>query len=149
MRIKFNWGTGIFIAIVLMISWIGFLVSKSLGYKINIDSDDYYERGLDHTAQMERIKRSLPYKEEFTLDQYPEYLEIHYPSVFADKPLTGELWFYRPSDFELDLKIEASNLDNNTQKINKQHLKKGIYHLRATLNTGEKSYFFEREIRIK
>ena len=149
MNIKFNWGTGIFITIILMVSWIGFLISKSFEYKINMDSVDYYERGLDHTSQMERIERSIPYESEFSVEIVGDYVQVNYPSFFEGKTVTGELWFYRPSDFELDKKIALSNQNNNTQKIHIQHFKRGRYILRATLNTDVLSYFFEHEILIK
>ncbi len=149
MRIKFNWGTGIFITILVMVSWIGFLMSKAFEYKLNMDSDDYYERGLDHSAQMNRIQRSIPYKDQFIIESTNEFLIINYPSFFNDKQLSGELWFYRPSDSEWDKKIAVSNQDHTIQKINLQHFKKGRYLLRATLNADGLSYFFEKEIIIK
>ncbi len=149
MNVKFNWGTGIFITIIVMISWIGFLINKSFEYKLNMDSDDYYERGLVHSAQMQRIERSIPYKDDFKLELTDDMILIYYPSFFENKNAFGELWFYRPSDFELDIKIAISNLENNIQKIHIQHFKKGRYILRATLNSDSISYFFEHEIIIK
>lgn len=149
MKIKFNWGTGILITIIVMISWLGFLISKSFEYKLNMDADDYYERGLDHSAQMSRIKRSIPYKEEFTVELKDEYISIQYPSFFAGKKASGELWFYRPSDFEMDKKIAVDNHDNNSQRIHNQHFTKGRYILRATVNVNAQAYFFEHEILIK
>jgi hypothetical protein len=149
MKIKFNWGTGIFITIILMVSWIGFLISKAFDYKINMDSDDYYERGLDHTQQMNRIKRSIAYQDTFKVEQSDGFIIIHYPEAFKAEKLKGELWFYRPSDFELDKKIAVSNQMDNSQKIHNQHFKSGRYILRATLNTKDSTYFFEREIIIK
>lgn len=149
MKIKFNWGTGIFITIVVMLSWLGFLVLKSLDYKINIDSSDYYERGLDHSTQMARIERSKIYKADFKSDLIGEEIIIQYPEFFKGKNLKGELWFYRPSDFELDKKIEVYNLDNNIQKIHSKHFTKGRYLVRATLSVDSLSYFFENEIIIK
>ena len=132
-----------------MISWLGFLVSKSFGYKINIDSEDYYERGLIHSAQMERIQRSIPYKNEFSVEQSGDLVSVKYPDFFEGKSIGGELWFYRPSDYELDKKIAASNHDENVQDIHNKHFTKGRYLLRATLQADSLSYFFEREIIIK
>jgi len=149
MKIKFNWGTGIFITIIVMMAWIGFLVSKTFEYKLNMDAVDYYERGLVHSTQMERIKRSIPYKEDFRVELSDEMILINYPSAFEGKTMSGELWFYRPSDFELDKKIAISNQDNNIQKIHIQHFKKGRYILRATLGSEDLSYFFEHEFLIK
>jgi hypothetical protein len=149
MKIKFNWGTGIFITIIVMVSWIGFLISKTFEYKINMDSDDYYERGLDHTSQMNRIERSIPYKNDLSVEFVGDYLQVNYPSFFEGKNSSGELWFYRPSDFELDKKIALTGEDNNSQKIHIQHFKKGKYILRVTLEAEDLSYFFEHEILIK
>lgn len=132
-----------------MVSWIGFLVSKAFEYKINMDSVDYYERGLVHTTQMERIKRSIPYESEFTVEIVDDYVQVNYPSFFEAEKATGELWFYRPSDFELDKNIALSNQDNNIQRVHLQHFKRGRYILRATLNTNDLSYFFEHDVIIK
>lgn len=149
MKIKFNWGTGIFITIIVMVSWIGFLISKAFEYKVNIDTEDYYERGLDHTTQMERIKRSIPYEDGFTIEIIDEYIQISYPAFFYGKNVTGELWFYRPSDFELDKKIALSNQENNIQKVHIHYFKRGRYILRTTLNANDLSYFFEHDVIIK
>lgn len=132
-----------------MVSWIGFLISKSFEYKINIDSDDYYERGLDHSKQMERIQRSIPFKDDYQVEIVGEMILLNYPAFFADRNIKGELWFYRPSDFELDKKIAISNQDNNIQKIHIQHFRKGRYLLRSTIESENLSYFFEHEIIIK
>ncbi|MBN1651540.1 MAG: FixH family protein [Bacteroidales bacterium] len=149
MNIKFNWGTGIFITILIMIAWLGFLISKSFEYKLNMDADDYYERGLDHSAQMNRIKSSIPYKAAFTVELQDEFLIIHYPPFFAGKKASGELWFYRPSDYELDKKIAVDNQEDNIQKIHIQHFTKGRYILRASVTVDSHAYFFEHEILIK
>lgn len=149
MKIKFNWGTGIFIAIIVMIAWMGFLISKAFEYKINIDSDDYYERGLDHTSQMNRIERSIPYKDDLSVEIVGDFVQVKYPAFFKGKNISGELWFYRPSDYELDKKIAVSGEDNNMQKIHIQHFKKGRYILRITLEAENLSYFFEHEILIE
>ncbi|MFH0999713.1 MAG: FixH family protein [Bacteroidota bacterium] len=148
-HIKFNWGTGIFITIIVMLLWLAFLINKSFEYKINIDSDDYYERGLVHTSQMERIKRSLAYQKDFEVELNSETILIKYPSYFENKELRGELWFYRPSDYELDKKIAVSNKESNMQSIHILHFKKGKYLLRATFSADSLSYFFERELIIK
>lgn len=148
MKIKFNWGTGILITIIVMISWLGFLISKAFDYKINMDSDDYYERGLVHSVQMERIQRSLPFKNDFSVEQNGEFVTIKYPHFFESKNISGELWFYRPSDYELDKKIAALNQNKNSQDIHNQHFTKGRYLVRATLQVDSLSYFFEREIII-
>ena len=148
MNIKINWGTGIFITIIVMIAWLGFLIAKSFEYKINIDSDDYYERGLDHSTQMNRIVRSAEYKSEFKTLLVDEYIVVQYPSLFKEELIKGELWFYRPSDYELDKKIFISNDNNNSQKIHIKHFKKGRYLLRATVEMNDSSYFFENEILI-
>ena len=149
MKVNFNWGTGILLTIIVMLVWLAFLVSKTLNYKINIDSDDYYERGLVHSAQMERIKRSIPFQNKFSVELSTDAVLINYPSNFNGKNLIGELWFYRPSDYELDKKIAVSNQDDNSQKIHIQHFTKGRYIVRATFDSDSLSYFFEHEIIIK
>lgn len=145
MNIKWNWGTGIFIAIVLMMSFVGLLVYKSFDYKINKVSEDYYERGLNHTEQMNRVENSKAYADEFFID-YSDVCAVQFPKYFTGKELNGEILFFRPSDYSQDKKFKIE-LDSNAQQvISLEYFIKGKYIVKVTFDTEGEPYYFESDI---
>jgi len=145
MKIKWNWGTGIFIAIVIMMTFVGFMVYKSFDYKINKVSDDYYERGLNHTQHMKRVENSRPFEAEFDVI-YDQDCTVKFPEIFKNKNLSGEILFFRPSDYSDDqsFKIKLDTLAS--QHFALSHFLKGKYIVKATFDSEGKKYYFEKDI---
>jgi len=144
MKIRWNWGTGIFLTVVAMLSFVGFMVNKTFDYKINKVSDDYYEKGLSFSDQMKRIENSLPYKDEFDVI-HTDVCTVHFPEHFAGKKMSGEILFFRPSDFEKDQKFEIDIDTNGNQVFSLDHFYKGRYIVRVTIEDSLE-YFFEKDI---
>lgn len=145
MNIKWNWGTGIVIAIILMMSFVGFLVFKSFDYKINKVSDDYYQRGLNHSEQMNRLENSKPFVNDFSIE-YTDVVSIQFPSFFTHKPIEGEILFFRPSDYSQDKKFQVELDSNARQLVSLDYFLKGRYIIRVTLDSEGIPYYFERDI---
>jgi len=145
MNIKWNWGTGILIAIFLMMSFVGFLVYKTFDYKINKVSEDYYERGLNHSEQMKRVENSRPYAHEFKVD-YTDVCTLQFPTYFIDKEVSGEVLFFRPSDYSQDKTFEIAMDTNGRQLVSLDHFYKGRYIIKVTLSLEEIPYYFESDI---
>ena len=145
MKIKWNWGTGIFIAIVVMMLFVGLLVFKSFGYKINKVSDDYYEKGLHHTEQMNKVKNSAALKDGFDVI-YGDDCTIQFPDFFKDKEAIGTILFFRPSDYSDDRSFQIAIDSLGMQHITLDYFKKGKYIVKVNVKLDRKSYYFEKEI---
>lgn len=145
MKIKWNWGTGIFIAIVLMMMFVGLLVFKSFQYKINKVSDDYYEQGLNHTQQMNKVKNSSALNDDFDVI-YSEDCAIQFPGFFKDKEVVGEILFFRPSDYSDDKSFNIDIDSTGMQHIKLDYFKKGKYIVKVNLEADQIDYYFEKEI---
>lgn len=145
MKIKWNWGTGILIAIIAMMSFVGFMVYKSTDYKINKVSDDYYERGLNHTEQMNREKNSTPYISGFEVINEHQCTVV-FPAFFKNKNAQGEILFFRPSDFEQDISFDIELDTSGQQSFSFDHFKRGKYIVKATFESEGVSYYFEKDI---
>ena len=55
---KFNWGWGIFIVLVLFIAFIGNLVYKSSQVRVDLVSENYYEKEIKYQHQIESEKNT-------------------------------------------------------------------------------------------
>ena len=145
MKIRWNWGTGIFLVVIGMMSFVGFMVHKTFEYKVNKVSEDYYQKGLDYSQHMKKMENSLPYKDEFDV-VHTDVCTIHFPSYFADKKVVGDVLFFRPSDFEKDLKYDIQLDTNNNQVFDLDPFYKGKYIVRVTFDVDTTGYFFEKDI---
>jgi len=145
MKIKWNWGTGILLAILAMMAFVFFLVSKTFEYKINKVSEDYYERGLNHTEQMKSVENTRPYAQEFEVI-YTDDCVVKFPSYFIGKNIDGEILFFRPSDFEHDKRFDIQLDGNGEQAFDLEHFYKGRYIVKVSFKVADKPYYLEEEI---
>lgn len=145
MKIKWNWGTGIFLALIAMMTFVGFLVSKTFDYKINKVSDDYYERGLNHTEQMERVENTKAFAQGFEVI-YSDNCVVKFPAYFIGKDIEGEIVFFRPSDYEQDKKFKVGLDKNGEQAFELDHFLKGRYIVKVTFAHESVPYYLEQEI---
>lgn len=145
MKIKWNWGTGILIAILAMMSFVGLLVFKSFDYKINKVSEDYYERGLNHSQQMKRIENSRPLEADFDVI-YNEDCVVKFPNVFKGKQVVGEILFFRPADYSDDKSFNIELDTTVSQHFALDNFLKGKYIVKATFESEGVGYYFEKDI---
>jgi hypothetical protein len=147
MKIKWNWGTGILLAILAMMSFVGFMVYKSFDYKINKVSEDYYERGLNHTEQMKRIANSRPIESGFEV-VYGADVMVKFPQFFKDKKTTGDILFFRPSDYSDDVSFEIELDTTLAQHFDLSHFLKGKYIVKVNCEAEGVGYYFEQDIKF-
>ena len=145
MKINWNWGTGIFITIVLMIAFLAFMVSKTFEYKINKVTEEYYEEGLKHSEQMDRLINAKAYAKEFTVT-HTDVCTIHIPDFFIAKKIDGNILFFRPSDYSKDLSYTIKLDTNNNQVFTLDDFYKGKYVVKANFSYLGDDYYFENDI---
>jgi len=145
MKIKWNWGTGIFLTIVAMLSFLAFMVNKTFDYKINVVSDDYYENGLNHSKQMKKIENSLKLDGDLTII-YTDICTVQFPTFFKNKEISGEILFFRPSDFSQDKSFEIALDSNLQQNFALDNFLKGKYIVKVNVNCDSIDYYLEKDI---
>jgi len=145
MKIKWNWGTGIFLTLVTIIGFLAFMVNKTFDYTINKVTDDYYEEGLNHTQKMKRVKNGLPYQDDF-LVIHTDVCTVKYPDFFKGKKMEGDVLFFRPSDYTKDLSFEIKMDTSAQQVLLLDNFLKGRYIVRASFSCEDTKYFLERDI---
>jgi hypothetical protein len=100
---KFNWGTGIGLFLLLfLIALIAFVVF-AWNQDVNLVHKDYYEQGVDYSAQIDRNARSAPLAELIEVREISDSVQISFPANLAERIDSGSVLFFRPSDYNLDL----------------------------------------------
>jgi hypothetical protein len=102
MKIKFNWGTGIFIFIALFLLANVFVIYKSLQQKYDLVDQEYYPQGLEYQKQIDRFANANSLTGRITISETTDELLIAYPNEFKGKEIRGKVIFFRPSDENAD-----------------------------------------------
>lgn len=144
---KFNFGTGIAIFLILFVSaMIGFVIFTSR-LDVNMVHEDYYERGVDHSQQIVLERRSVEFAGMVHIGQ-----ESGQIVVLLDEPLATEatdirLHFYRPSDSNLDKIFLLEPIDGKVL-IDRSELSEGRYTAKFSWRMAEQEYEVEKMIVI-
>jgi len=109
---KFTWGTGIFIFLVLFLAAAGVFIAFAMRQDVNLVHEDYYERGVDHSHQMEVDARSASYGDSLHVASDEKQLSIWVVPSLALRMDSARIQLYRPSGSAHDLELEFRAMDN-------------------------------------
>ena len=105
MKIKFNWGTGIFIAIVLFMAFILSFLYKAIAidkYKHELISEDYYKDELLYQKNIDKVTNGLNLDQNVRLTNSKKGITILFPETFDYQKIEGNIIFQRLSNKKLD-----------------------------------------------
>ncbi|MCG1035884.1 FixH family protein [Polaribacter sargassicola] len=145
---KFNWGTGIVIAIIGFISFIMYFVitmSTDKSYSHDLVTDKYYQQELVYQDQIDATENALKLKEKITLTKVKEGLKIKFPSNIETKEITGKVFLYRPSNKQLDFEMPIS-ISNTYLLVPEKRLLGGRWNITVSWSYKGKEYLFKEEL---
>lgn len=146
---KMNWGTGIFITIVIFLIGMITLVIISSMQPLNLVTPDYYPKGIDYQKQIDRIAnaKALDDKMEFVQDN--EHIMIGFPTIDSIHQPKGNILFFFPRDNNLDRKFGIDVNDSLFQFIPKNGMVKGHCIIKINWIQDSLEYYMEQDIMIK
>ncbi len=143
---KFNWGTGIFLVIVIfMAACAAFFIFANRQDNTLVESD-YYAKGLKYEEVLQKIRNVETLHEVPVIQLGKESLTIKYPIDLKGKTINGMVYLYRPSDKTLDQFITLAFDTLMMQQIPSVVLRKGKYVIKLDWTMNGKSYYFEKDI---
>lgn len=147
MKIKFTWGTGLFITIIIFVSFFISFILFSLTQDVNLVSKDYFPEEIAYESKLQRIKNANKLKDKIRIEQSDNQIIINYPKSFENKKLSGTIKFYYVTSYRFDFALKI-NVQSNKQTIHLHKLKKGRYYLQIDWKVGETEYFQEFKIKL-
>lgn len=138
---KISWGTGIVIAIVIFMTITLATVVFMMNQDVDLVSDDYYEKGIKYQEQIDMENRSQRLKDNVKMEWSGGMFEISFPDEFYGQILSGQIFFYRPSDSKKDFRLPL-NLTERKQYIPVQGLEKGLWRVKLNWNLNNKDYYY-------
>lgn len=145
---KFNWGTGILIFLILFLSASAFFIFFAMRQDVNLVHEDYYEQGVDYSAQMEVDARSIEYENAFTTYTENESLVVDFETSLALSIDSGSVLLFRPSNSSLDYSMPL-DLSESSIKIPRSKLITGRYILKLNWYSKGLKYEVDKTIYIQ
>ena len=145
---KFNWGTGILIFLILFLIAAGFFIGFAMRQDVSLVHEDYYERGVDHTNQMKVEARSAQFVEAVKTSFAEGLLLVEVEKSVATQMDSATVQLYRPSDVNLDL-IFDFEAATNPLPIPMERLVPGRYILLVNWSSAGLRYEVEKSIFIR
>ncbi|QQS36845.1 MAG: FixH family protein [Ignavibacteriales bacterium] len=143
MKLKFNWGTGIVISmLVFMIATTGMMI-LFINQKVDLVTDNYYDKELKFQQQIDKVNNTNNLKEKIELKYESQLVRIKFPQSYISLNPAGELFFYRPSDIKKDFKIPLSIDSTGLQVIPFTSHDKGYWKVQLHWSMQSSEYFNE------
>ncbi|MEN8157284.1 MAG: FixH family protein [Bacteroidota bacterium] len=123
---KFNWGTGILLFIILFLLSAGVFIGFAMRQDVNLVHKDYYKKGVDHSEQMRVAKRSAEFEHAVRTRLTEEFLLVEVAQSLAVAIDSGEMLLYRPSSSRLDIRLSLT-MPDTLLEISREQLIHGRY----------------------
>ena len=146
---RVNWGTGIVIGIIIFVVISITMTVIFMTQDVNLVADKYYENSLQYQEEIDKQSRTIALNEEVEINFNGEVISILFPSAYLDKNISGEIYFYRPSNPMLDFKIPLELNDEGNQLILAKNFEKGFWRLKLNWTMGGNGYYNERAVTIE
>lgn len=145
---KFTWGTGIFLFLVLFLAACAVFIIFATRQQVNLVHKDYYEKGVDYSEQMKVDERSKPFAQSLTLINGNDFFKVLIDSALMAKLDSGSMYMYRPSNSKNDITLPV-NSGNNLVQFEKSKLINGRYILKFTWYSEGLRYQVNRPLNIQ
>jgi len=147
--LKINWGGGIAISIILFMAILIGLAYYAFHQDVNLVRDDYYEAEVKYSDTIDKINRTNQQKEKLDISLTSNFIQLHFPDVFDQNKISGNIFMYRPSngarDFNLPIKLDSSN----SQNINTTKLLPGLWKIKVEWNYDSTSFQNDKTLMVQ
>lgn len=146
--LKFNWGTGIFISIVLFMIITVILTVIFMNRRVDLVTNNYYEKTLTYQNQIDTYKRTAGLKEKVSFNYADNKINVSFPGSFLHEVNNGKLYFYRPSDSRKDFTIPIQLDERGSQIVNTTKIDKGYWKVEIQWTMNNQNYLMEKSVLI-
>lgn len=145
---KFNWGTGITIFIILFITFILSFVFTAAYTHTDLYAEDYYQQELDYQETIKAKSNAQYISEDLFLSQGTKSIVVHFPDSIKMDNGSGSIQFYRPNDADDDVTYGLEPV-NKKMIIDKTKLTAGKYHVKLYWKEAGNDYLVTKEIIVE
>jgi len=148
MKIRWNWGTGIVVAMLLfMIFILQFVYRVTFVDKYNhhLVSEDYYKDELHYQDEINKESKTLDLKQNIEFTNTDQGLKISFPADFEEEKINGTMHFMRFSNEKLDFDKEIKLTDHSVL-IPKELLLTGKWDVKIEWKYKDEEYLTKKSL---
>ena len=146
---KISWGTGIAIGIIVFVVISITMTVIFMTQDVSLVSNNYYEKSLSYQDEIDKQSRTKSLDEQVKINFNGEVINIMFPASYLNKDLSGEIYFYRPSNSELDFKLPLDLNEEGNQMILAKSFEKGFWRMKLNWMMEGNGYYSEKAITIE
>lgn len=148
---KFNWGTGIVVGLVLFIAFIMYFVVQMAGSDRadhELVTEDYYKQELAFQNEIDAENRAKEMPKQIEITRKEAGIDIVFPTNIDPTKIKGKVFLYRPSNERLDFNLPIV-LSNSRLLIPKKSLLDGRWNMKVTWSYNQKEYLVRKSFNLK
>ena len=145
---KWNWGKGIVVGMLLFMSFIMYLVITMMTdtkYDHDLVTEDYYAKEMVYQDEIDSEANLKTLSQPIVGRRTPEGWLLSFPEEMNDTNTHGEVFLYRPSnqrlDFSLPMRLSGSNL-----LIPDKRLVDGRWNITIAWEYNSKKFLYKKAI---
>lgn len=143
-----NWGFKITILYTGFVLLILSMVGLTMREKVDLVAQDYYEQELKYQNKIDKLNRTSSLAYPLTWEVKPGELILKFPTQIKGEAVNGNIYFFRPSDANLDKTIPIPTDTSGIKRISTRELKKGLYKMQVSWEANKEEYYTEGIIQI-
>lgn len=146
---KWNWGTGIVVAIALFMSFILFLVIKMSTndkYSHDLVTEEYYAKEMLYQTEIDAEANTNNLKDEIISKKTNNGWLLIFPEELDPSKIKGKVLVYRPSNEKLDFELPL-NLTHSSILIPKDNMLDGRWNITIDWTYNDTHYLYKEKIR--
>ena len=116
---------------------------------VSLVSDNYYEKSLTYQDEIDKQSRTKSLDEQVIINFNGKVITVLFSDDYLRKNISGEIYFYRPSNSSLDFKLPLQVSEEGKQLISVEKLEKGFWRVKLNWMMNGNEYYNERAITIE
>lgn len=138
----------------IAVLYIGFVVVTlafvvfAMNQRVDLVTDNYYEKELKYQEQIDKIKKTKELKEKTEIQLIEKTVKIKFPALPDKNSPKDFILFYRPSDPSKDVKIQVSADSLGFQFIPVEKLARGFWKIKLNWTSGGSEFYDESMLNI-
>ena len=145
---KFHWGHGILIALILIVVTFTTALVLSFSDEKNHEliTENYYAKELAFQDQIDQVNNARSEGKKLVAQQTEEGLEVSI-SPAPSSLESGKVLLLRPSNESLDLELDLA--EEGSTVLTASTIKRGKYMLQVTWTEAGTAYYLEKDVFIQ
>ena len=147
-KMKWNWGTGIVLA---MLGFIGFILyfvitmSTDEKYSHDLVTEDYYAKEMAYQNEIDAETNTHNLVEKIESKKVSDGWLITFPQEFDASKIKGTIALYRPSNQQLDFEVPLDFTDHEV-RIPDKNLIGGRWNITMEWTYQDKAFMYKEKI---